>query len=72
MVVHPAHQLIGASLMHVETGFFFSKTFFVMDKECTMRAPKTRLYGVQPTVRIVCNMPQHARRQVLLLVLYNI
>ena len=38
LVVYPAHKLENTSLIPVEANFSLVK-LFVMDKECTMRAP---------------------------------
>ena len=39
----------GTSVILVEASFLVK--LFVMDKECSMRAPKLRSYGTQPLVR---------------------
>ena len=54
LVVHLAHQSEDTyvSSTSVVAKCFFSQTFFVMNKECTMRAPKVRSYGAQSLVRV--------------------
>ena len=51
LVVHLASNLQGIRWSPVEANVFLKSNFFVMDKECTMRAPKARSYGAQPLVR---------------------
>ena len=62
VVVHPTLQMESTSLDLVEVIFFFIQTFFVMDKERTMRTPNARSTRESPKGVIVWNTPQPARQ----------